>query len=199
MRLITVLGSRCGAVRLSGLHKLAIQQTHSARKRPHKSFLAPRAHLRNAPPTFDAFAASVAPALPRTSCETLSLLARLLAAARRAILGWVAHQGRYRTALALPLRQAMDGSESPQDELLGGFDFLGDIDPVLWDELNSREPGSSSDNNFTFAAAAPTLRCVDSTHNSATCTKCTACPPAELAHKYELMGEDGKVRLRQLP
>ena len=91
-------------------------------------------------------------------------------------------------------RQAMDGSESPQDELLGGFDFLGDIDPVLWDELNSREPGSSSDNNFTFEAAAPTLRCVDATHNSANCTKCTACPPAELAHKYELMGEDGKVR-----
>ena len=88
----------------------------------------------------------------------------------------------------------MDGSESPQDELLGGFDFLGDIDPVLWDELNSREPGSSSDNNFTFEAAAPTLRCVDATHNSANCTKCTACPPAELAHKYELMGEDGKVR-----
>ena len=93
----------------------------------------------------------------------------------------------------------MDGSDSPRDELLGGFDFLGDIDPVLWDELNSREPGSSSDNNFTFEAAAPTLRCVDATHNSATCTKCTACPPAELAHKYELMGEDGKVRLRQLP
>ena len=86
----------------------------------------------------------------------------------------------------------MDRSESPQDEL-GGFDFLGDIDPVLWDELNSgREPGSSSDNNFTFEPA-PTLRCVDATHPP-DCTRCTACPPAEMAHKYELMGEDGKVR-----
>ena len=88
----------------------------------------------------------------------------------------------------------MDRSDSPQSDL-GGFDFLGDIDPVLWDELNSgREPGSSSDNNFAFEAAPPTLRCVDATHNSAECTKCTACPPAELAHKYELLGEDGKVR-----
>jgi len=87
----------------------------------------------------------------------------------------------------------MDRSESPQDEL-GGFDFLGDIDPVLWDELNSgREPGSSSDNNFVTFEPAPTLRCVDATH-PADCTRCTACPPAEMAHKYELMGEDGKVR-----
>ena len=88
------------------------------------------------------------------------------------------------------------GSVSPQEEF-DGFDFLGDVDPVLWnaldDELSGGEPGSSSDNNFAFEAAPPPLRCVDATH-PATCTRCTPCPPADVAHKYELLGEEGKVR-----
>ena len=83
----------------------------------------------------------------------------------------------------------MSGSDSPEDEL--GFDFLGDIDPVLWD-FSGAEPGSSSDNNFGFDSAPPSLRCVDASHPS-NCTRCTPCPPAELAHKYELLGEDGKA------
>ena len=85
----------------------------------------------------------------------------------------------------------MEGSGSPHDELGGfEFDFEGDIDPVLWHELSSgQDPGDTS-NSDTRA-----LRCVDETHR-ADCTRCTPCPPPDMGHKYELVGEEGQVRAR---
>ena len=94
----------------------------------------------------------------------------------------------------------MDGYSTPLDgfglrhDELGGFDFdfEADIDPVLWDELNSgQDPGSSSSDTRA------TLRCVDETHR-ADCTRCTACPPPDMGHKYELVGEEGQVGARCL-
>ena len=87
----------------------------------------------------------------------------------------------------------MEGCGSPQDELGGfEFDFAGDIDPVLWDELDSgQNPGASVSDTLVV------LRCVDETH-PADCTRCTPCPPPELGHKYELVGEEGQVRAPSL-